>query len=108
MPFNLRKPFVRRQTDHGVVEDTGSDQGVQYDADGKAVPSTSTPAGADESISTSVDQLKKFKRTHQWDYNLDYETIVRLVLFVRCYIWRRRRVAMSGEHGVVSLEEGHS
>lgn len=77
MGFNIRKPFVRRTTDHPVVDDTGSDQGPQYDADGKAIPNTDRPIEDEAAISSSVDQLKKFKKTHQWDYNLDYETIVR-------------------------------
>lgn len=26
-------------------------------------------------VEENVDQLKKFKKTHQWDYNLDYDQI---------------------------------
>lgn len=73
MPFNLRKPFIRRQTDHPVIEQAGSDTAPQYDADGKAVPNSTLD---DSAISSGVDQLKKFKKTHKWDYNLDYDTIV--------------------------------
>lgn len=73
MPFNIRKPFVRRQTDQPVIEETGSATTPQYDAEGKAIPTTNLD---DTAISSSVDQLKKFKKTHKWDYNLDYETIV--------------------------------
>lgn len=73
MPFNLRKPFIRRQTDNPVIEEAVPDATPRYDVDGKTVPNTTL----DESgISSSVDQLKKFKKTHKWDYNLDYDTIV--------------------------------
>jgi OPT family small oligopeptide transporter len=30
---------------------------------------------SDYTVEQGVDQLKKFKKTHQWDYNLDYEQI---------------------------------
>lgn len=73
MPFNLRKPFVRRTTDHPVIEEGATDVTPQYGADGKTVPDTTLDENA---ISSSVDQLKKFKKTHKWDYNLDYDTIV--------------------------------
>lgn len=78
MPFNLRKPFVRRQTDNPVIEQTVADPPTQYGEDGKTVPSATLDDGA---ISSGVDQLAKFKKTHKWDYNLDYETIVCLQLF---------------------------
>lgn len=73
MPFNLRKPFVRRTTDHPVIEQTSPDAAPQYGADGKNIPDTTLD---ENTISSSVDQLKKFKKTHKWDYNLDYDTIV--------------------------------
>lgn len=73
MPFNLRKPFVRRTTEHPVVEEVPLDTTPQYGADGKTIPDTTLNENA---ISSSVDQLKKFKKTHKWDYNLDYDTIV--------------------------------
>lgn len=76
MPFNIRKPFTRRTTDHPVTEGNAPGNVDQVDADGKAIPHTDS--GQDEAaVSSSVDQLKKFKKTHQWDYNLDYDTIVR-------------------------------
>lgn len=74
MPFNIRKPFTRRTTDHPVIEQSVPDNVGHVDGDGKTPPATNTDDGA---ISSSVDQLKKFKKTHQWDYNLDYDTIVR-------------------------------
>lgn len=77
MPFNIRKPFARRTTDHPVIEENVPGNVNQVDADGKAVPHTDNSAQDDGAISSSVDQLKKFKKTHQWDYNLDYDTIVR-------------------------------
>ena len=77
MPFNIRKPFARRTTDHPVTEGNVPDSVNEVDADGKTVPHTDIPADDEVAISSSVDQLKKFKKTHQWDYNLDYETIVR-------------------------------
>ena len=77
MPFNIRKPFARRTTDHPVIEETVPDNVNQVDADGKAFPHTGNSGPDDGAISSSVDQLKKFKKTHQWDYNLDYDTIVR-------------------------------
>lgn len=77
MPFNLRKPFVRRQTDHPVIEETDSNAvptGTAHDVDGKPIPNTELNETA---ISSGVDQLEKFKKSHKWDYNLDYDTIVR-------------------------------
>lgn len=74
MPFNIRKPFTRRTTDHPVIEQSAPDNVDQVDADGKAIPRVDSDDGA---IASGVDQLKKFKKTHQWDYNLDYDTIVR-------------------------------
>lgn len=84
MPFNIRKPFVRRTTDHPVIEQGAPDNLNQVDADGKAIPHTAN-SGHDDgaAISSSVDQLKKFKKTHQWDYNLDYDTIVRSFTLLR-------------------------
>lgn len=73
MPFNLRKPFARRTTDHPVIEEETADTTPHYGADGKTVPDNTLDENA---ISSSVDQLKKFKKTHKWDYNLDYDTIV--------------------------------
>lgn len=74
MGFSVRKPFARRQTEQAAYEDdAGSSSGPQYDSQGNVV---SSAAENDEAISSSVSQLKKFKKTHQWDYNLDYETIV--------------------------------
>lgn len=73
MPFNIRKPFVRRQTDQPVIEEAGSHSTPQYDADGKTASHAALDDGA---ITSGVDQLKKFKKTHKWDYNLDYDTIV--------------------------------
>lgn len=34
-----------------------------------------TVDGGDFTIATGLDQLKKFKKTHQWDYNLDVDQI---------------------------------
>lgn len=77
MPFNIRKPFARRTTDHPVIEETVPGSVDQVDADGKAVPRTDNSIQDDGAIASGVDQLKKFKKTHKWDYNLDYDTIVR-------------------------------
>ncbi len=47
--------------------------GVSADGDGVA-----RATGVDDEVFTveaGVDQLKKFKNTHQWDYNLDYDQI---------------------------------
>lgn len=97
MVFNIRKPFARRNTDHPVTEDTGSYQGPQYDADGKAIPhDTNRQYSDDGAITSSVDQLKKFKKTHQWDYNLDYETIVRSSFSFRHPYPSVRAVSASG------------
>lgn len=71
MSFNIRKPFARRQTDHAVAE---GDDAPRHDTEGKTVPDT---AFDEMAITTGVDQLEKFKKTHKWDYNLDYDTIVR-------------------------------
>lgn len=76
MPFNIRKPFVRRTTDHPVIEQNVPGDANQVDADGKPIPHTDNSGQDEVAISSSVDQLKKFKKTHQWDYNLDYDTIV--------------------------------
>lgn len=65
----------------------------QVDVDGKSVPHTDNSGQDNAAISSSVDQLKKFKKTHQWDYNLDYDTIVRRsILFYECAIARQRRL----------------
>lgn len=90
MPFNIRKPFVRRTTDHPVIEQNVPDQ---VDVDGKSVPHTDNSGQDNAAISSSVDQLKKFKKTHQWDYNLDYDTIVRCsVLLYDCAITHQCRL----------------
>lgn len=89
MPFNIRKPFVRRTTDHPVIEENVADNVNQVDADGKSVPHTDNSGHDNGAISSSVDQLKKFKKTHQWDYNLDYDTIVRCAILL--YEWAMAR-----------------
>jgi hypothetical protein len=38
-------------------------------------PPADDDIGQATSVDTGVEQLKKFKKTHQWDYNLDYDTI---------------------------------
>lgn len=91
MPFNIRKPFVRRTTDHPVTERNSPDNVGQVDADGKTAPNIDNSAQDEAAVSSSVDQLKKFKKTHQWDYNLDYDTIVRSPILIRqCAIARQR------------------
>lgn len=92
MPFNIRKPFVRRATDHPVTEGNAPANVDQVDADGKTIPHTDSPAQEDAAIASGVDQLKKFKKTHQWDYNLDYDTIVRsnILLFKSAYARHHR------------------
>lgn len=90
MPFNIRKPFVRRTTNHPVIQEGVPDSVDQVDADGKTAPQTDNPAVDEVAISSSVDQLKKFKKTHQWDYNLDYDTIVRSSILLREYAITRQ------------------
>ena len=34
-----------------------------------------TGSDTDFNVQEGVDQLKKFQKTHQWDYNLDYDQI---------------------------------
>lgn len=93
MPFNIRKPFARRTTDHPVIEQNTPGNVDQVDSEGKAIPHTNDSGPDDGAISSSVDQLKKFKKTHQWDYNLDYDTIVRsshLLLSLRLHLHAAR------------------
>ena len=47
------------------------------DASVAGEPEIAQTTGADNvyDVDQGVDQLKKFKKTHQWDYNLDYEQI---------------------------------
>lgn len=82
MPFNIRKPFARRQTDLAVIQEAGSgmNAGAHHGMDEKGALTLDESA-----ISSSVDQLKKFKKTHKWDYNLDYDTIVCLCLIRIAY-----------------------
>ncbi|RDW75767.1 putative small oligopeptide opt family protein [Coleophoma crateriformis] len=50
----------------------------QLDAQGKEIPSAhATATGISEGMDTTtrIDQLQTFKKTHQWDYNLDYDDI---------------------------------
>lgn len=69
--------FRKRGTGPAVTEGEVSEP--QLDSEGKAIPTAtghSTGVDSDEiNISEGTDQLKKFKATHQWDYNLDYDAI---------------------------------
>lgn len=74
-----------------MIEETVPGNVNQVDADGKAVPPIDSSGQDDGAISSSVDQLKKFKKTHQWDYNLDYDTIVRSSILLCEYTIARQR-----------------
>lgn len=73
--------FRNRKNDAVVSE---SATGPTFDSDGRAIPAAtggadSDNAGDDNSaIASGVDQLQKFRATHQWDYNLDYDDIERV------------------------------
>lgn len=43
------------------------------DSGGNAEPEITRASGSD--TDSALEQLKKFKKTHQWDFNLDYDQI---------------------------------
>lgn len=55
------------------VTDVSDQQNATNNAtEGDDKPAASTTA---TDVSSNVEQLAKFKRAHQWDYNLDYDQI---------------------------------
>ncbi|ORY58552.1 OPT oligopeptide transporter protein-domain-containing protein [Pseudomassariella vexata] len=71
--------FGFRKRAQGPVEMTTEASPPRTESEGTPIKSeTAHATGADGdvvTVDTGVDQLKKFQKTHQWDFNLDYDQI---------------------------------
>lgn len=58
---------IRKKTDEAVVSETT--------AEADAIDAAPTATGSDYVADSGIEELKKFRKTHQWDWNLDYDQI---------------------------------